>query len=197
MNKQEFLEQLKNGLNGLPENEIEERLYFYSEMIDDYMEEGLTEEETISRIGSIDEVISQIISEVPLSNLVKERVKPKRALRVWEIIFLILGSPLWLSLLITAFAIFISLYVVLWSVIISLWAVNLSLAVSSLACLAAVFVFVIVGNPLAAIAMFGASVVLAGISIFFFFGCKLATKGCILLTKKILQGIKYLFIKGV
>ena len=39
MTKQEFLAELRRGLSGLPQNDIEERLNFYSEMIDDRMEE--------------------------------------------------------------------------------------------------------------------------------------------------------------
>ena len=35
MNKQEFISQLQAGLSGLPECETEERLSFYSEMIED------------------------------------------------------------------------------------------------------------------------------------------------------------------
>ena len=35
MNKQEFLTQLRQGLSGLPQDDIEKRLTFYSEMIDD------------------------------------------------------------------------------------------------------------------------------------------------------------------
>ena len=45
MRKQEFLAQLRKALSGLPQDEIEERLTFYGEMIDDRMEEGLSEEE--------------------------------------------------------------------------------------------------------------------------------------------------------
>ena len=43
MNKQEFIALLRKGLSGLPQKELEERLTFYSEMIDDRIEEGLTE----------------------------------------------------------------------------------------------------------------------------------------------------------
>lgn len=37
MRKWEFLSTLKNRLSGLPKQEVEERLNFYSEMIDDRM----------------------------------------------------------------------------------------------------------------------------------------------------------------
>ena len=38
MHKQEFLAQLRKGLSGMPQDDIEERLVFYSEMVDDRME---------------------------------------------------------------------------------------------------------------------------------------------------------------
>ena len=197
MSKFEFLEKLKKGLTGLPESEIEERLNFYSEMIDDRIEEGLTEEEAVAQVGSIDEIISQVLSETPLSNLVKEKVKPKRALLGWEIALLIIGAPLWLSLLLAVFSIIFAIYITIWSVIVSLWAVGVSLAASSLGVIFTGGVLAVTGNPAVGLALVGASFTLAGLSIFWFLGCKLATQGCVILTKKILQGIKYLFIKGV
>ena len=45
MKKQTFLDMLKKRLSGLPKQEIAERLTFYNEMIDDRMEEGMSEEE--------------------------------------------------------------------------------------------------------------------------------------------------------
>ncbi len=51
MSKQEFLAQLKDGLSGLPQSDIEERVAFYEEMIDDRIEEGLSEEQAVSEIG--------------------------------------------------------------------------------------------------------------------------------------------------
>ena len=77
MNKQEFLAELRKRLSGLPQADIEERIVFYSEMIDDRTEEGSTEEEAVSAIGFVDDVVSQIFSETPLTKLVKEKVKPE------------------------------------------------------------------------------------------------------------------------
>ena len=44
MSKQEFLAALEEGLSGLPREDVDERLGFYSEMIDDRMEDGLPED---------------------------------------------------------------------------------------------------------------------------------------------------------
>ncbi|MBR6332595.1 MAG: DUF1700 domain-containing protein [Dehalococcoidales bacterium] len=194
MSKQEFLAQLRDGLTGLPQSDIEERLAFYEEMIDDRIEEGLSEEQAVSEIGSVEQVIAQIVEETPFTRIVKERVRPKRKLQTWEIILLILGSPVWVALLIAAFAVMFSVYIVIWAVILSLWAVALSLLISAFACIVAIFFVPPSGSGAAVLVMISVSLVLAGLSIIMFFGCKAATKGAVILTKKIALGIKNMFI---
>ena len=50
-------------------------------MIDDRIEDGLSEEEAVGEIGPVDSVVSQIIADTPLPKLVKERVRSNRSLR--------------------------------------------------------------------------------------------------------------------
>ena len=195
MNKQDFIASLRASLSGLPKQDVEDRLNFYSEMIDDRIEEGLTEQEAVLAIGSVTTVSSQIIADIPLSKIAKEKIKPKRGLRAWEILLLALGSPIWLSLLIAAFAVLFSLYVSIWSVIVSLWAVFASLVACAAGVIIAGIVFIVVGHALTGVCMIGAALVCAGLSIFSFFGCKAATKGLLWLTKKLALGIKKCFVK--
>ena len=63
MNKQEFLTELEKGLAKLSPEEIQEHLYFYSEMIDDRMEDNIPEEEAILLIGDVNDIINQILSK--------------------------------------------------------------------------------------------------------------------------------------
>ena len=195
MSKQEFLIQLRKALSGLPKEDIEERVTFYSEMIDDRIEEGLSEEDAVLKAGTVDEIVAQIIEDIPLTKIAKERIKPKRRLKAWEIVFLVLGSPIWLSLLISAVAAVFAIYASIWSVIISLWAVFGSLTGCSLAGIVSGTVFAFNGNALIGVAMIGLGTACAGLSIFMFYGCKAATKGILLLTKKSALSIKNLFIK--
>ena len=195
MTKQEFLCELKKTLSGLPKQDVEERLNFYSEMIDDRTEEGQTEEEAISDIGSVDEISAQIIADIPFTKIATERVKPKKQLKMWEIVLLVLGSPIWLSLAIAAFAVILSLYMVLWSLIVSVWAIFVSLTACAIGGVIAGILLAIGGDGLTAIAIVGVSFVCAGLAIFLFFGCKATTKGIIHLTQKIALGIKKCFIK--
>ena len=195
MNKQEFLEQLRSRLSGVPAGDVDERLDFYSEMIDDSIEEGLSEEEAVSQVGTVNDVARQIIGEIPLSKIVKENVKPKRRLRAWEIVLLVLGSPVWVSLLIAAVSVVLSLYISLWAVIISFWAVFLALAVSAVYSVISGVVCLVMGYGFVGLAMFGAALCCAGLAIFAFFGCKAASKGTVKLTKFIALKIKSLFIR--
>ena len=195
MSKEEFLAQLHRGLSGLPREDIEERLAFYSEMIDDRMEEGFTEEEAVVAVGSAQEIAAQVVAEIPFAKIAKERIKSRRQLRVGEIVLLALGSPIWLSLGIATVAVILSLYVSLWSVIVSLWAVFVSFAACSVGGIAAGVIFAIGDNGLAGIAMIGAGIVCTGLSVFMFYGCKAATKGTLVLTKKMAIWIKNCFIK--
>ena len=123
MNKQKFLNSLQKRLSHLPRKEAEERLTFYSEMIDDRMEEGLSEEDAVAAVGTVDEIASQG-SEESLGARAREKASPK-APRAAEIALLVLGSPIWLSLLIAVFAVALSLYIVLWALTLSLWALEL------------------------------------------------------------------------
>ena len=63
MNKQEFLEKLERGIADLPREDAAERLTFYSEMIDDRMEEGLSEEDAVAGIGSPGAIALLILAE--------------------------------------------------------------------------------------------------------------------------------------
>ncbi len=195
MSKQEFLVQLRKGLSGLPKEDVEERLAFYCEMIDDRMEEGITEEEAVAAVGSAQEIVAQVVAEIPFAKIAKERIKSKRRLRVGEIVLLALGSPIWLSLGIAVFAVILSLYISLWAVIISLWAVFASFAACSIGGVAACVVFAVSGKGASGVAILAAGLVCAGLSVFSFYGCKATTKGMLILTKKMAVWVKNCFIK--
>lgn len=195
MTKQEFLMELRTGLSDLPQKDIEERLTFYSEMIEDRIEDGLSEEQAVLAVGTAKEIIAQTVAEIPLAKIAKERIKSNRRFKAWEIVLLALGSPIWLSLGIALVAVILSVYVSLWSVIISLWAAFVSLVASSFGGVMAGILFSIKDNLLTGIAVCGASIVCLGFSIFMFYGCKAASKGILILTKKIAILIKNHFIK--
>ena len=195
MNKCDFLLILQQRLAGLPSEEMEERLRFYGEMIDDRIEEGVTEEEAVAALGSTDEVAQQILADIPLVKVIKESVRSKRRLTALEIILLILGFPVWLPLLLSAVAVVFSVYAALWAVIISLWAVFVSLVGCAVGGLIGGIVILATARPLVGMALVAVGLVCVGLSILSFFGCRAATQGAIWFGKKMALWIKGCFVR--
>lgn len=195
MTKKDFLFSLELGLKGLPKPDLEERLNFYSEMIDDAIEDGLSEEQAVDKIGSVDQVILAITKDYPLTKLVKNKIKPKRKLTPLELTLIIVGSPIWASLLISFFAVTFSVYVSLWAVIISLWAVVIFLCAVGIVGVFAGTIFIFSGQKSVGIACIGESFICLGLFIFAIFGIKLFSKMIIKLTKKTVLLIKKRLIK--
>lgn len=195
MTKTEWLSALRNRLAGLPEDDIARSLSFYEEMIDDRIEDGSGEEDALAAIGSPEKIAEQILSEISLPKLVKKRIKPSRALRAWEIVLLAVGSPLWLSLAVAAFAVLLSVYIVLWTIVLTVWALTVSFAAVFLGSIAGLVLLCIQGRVGEGLFLLGAGFVFGGLAVLLYLGSLGLTKGVGWLSKKILLGIKSCFIR--
>lgn len=193
MNKQQFITELQKQLCGLPLSDINQTLQYYSEMIDDRIEDGLSEQEAVASIGDPQKIAKEILMDIPLPKLVKQKIKSSRRMSALELVLLILGSPIWLSLIIAAIAVVLSVYVVLWSVIISLYAVSFSLAACGIAGVFAFVVFGVTGNMISGVFVVGCALVCSGTAILIFMASNLITKGLLWLSRKIWCGIKSCF----
>ena len=179
MTKLEFTTDLFQALQCLPDDDLAEQVNYYSEMIDDLIEDGLTEEDAVAQLGPVDTIVAQILSDVPMSKLLKR----KRRLSGTEIALLALGAPLWLPLLIAAFSVVLSVYVSLWVIIISLWSGFVALAACGLGGIFGGIYFAFTGYGLTGLAVIGLALASTGLSVFAFYGCRLLTKTFLHLTK--------------
>lgn len=111
MNKSEFITSLNDLLFPISNNERKKFIAYYEEMIEDYKENGLTEEESIAKIGSPEAIADNILGE-------QDTVSIKLPLRnkMLIIALLILGFPLWGSILLSVVLFILSLYIVIWCV---------------------------------------------------------------------------------
>ena len=193
MKRIEFLNQLKAQLWALPEADIQCSLDYYSEMIDDRMEDGLSEEEAVAAIGDLDEIVKQILNETPRppATVKKEQKQQKQGLETWMIVLLVLGSPVWIPLVASAAGTVISVYVSLWTVVISLYAVFIALAIASVGCV--VSSFFMIGRFAEVLVAWGAALLCAGLTIGVFMLSNLAAKGLVALTKLCWEGCKHIF----
>jgi len=195
MNKQQFETALRAALQGMPQEDIDRFTEYYLEMIDDRMEDGATEQEAVAALGSIEELVSKILAETPLPTLVKNKLKPHHTMRAWEIVLLVLGFPVWGSLLIALISVLFSLYVVLWSLVIAVVAVFAAVAASSLGVLVLGVATIGLGDAALGAFYLGVALILAALSIFLFFAMKGAAKGTLVGTKRLALYVKSCFLR--
>jgi uncharacterized membrane protein len=188
--KYEFLAELERQLDGLAPEDIKASLDYYAEMIDDRVDDGMTEEKAIDSIGTPTEAAARMLEDMPVSKLVRARVKSKKSLGALGITLIIIGSPIWASLAIAALAIIISVAAVAFAAWVSIWSVFVALAGVAVGCTLG-FPFVIINNGAGlGIAALGVGLFAGGLAIFTFIGC-------VALSKRLGRGIVKLlaFIK--
>ncbi len=116
MTKAEYLERLRACLGQMPPEEREKQLAYYEELLDDMLEDGLSEAEAASQLGAPETVASELMAEMPMAALVKSRVQAGGKPSALTVVLLVLGAPLWLPLLLAVFAVLLSLLITLWAV---------------------------------------------------------------------------------
>ena len=203
MNKQEFLTELKQHLKGIAPEDISGSLEYYSEMIDDAVEDGMTEEEAVASLGDIEEIVKQLRTREKSTKTSAPPPEPEVSVmpetesshssdtnRTVIIILLIVCIPLIIGLVSGAAGIYIGM----WGTVIGLYAAAVGIGISGAA--------MIISSPIIQSAMpeilvqAGIGLVLLSLSAPFFMICNLLSKGLVELLKLIIKLIQN-FFKGV
>ena len=193
MNKKEFFALFRQELAGLPKDDLENRVSFYEEMINDRMADGKTEEEAIKDLGSVESIVNQIAEETSLMKLVKEKVKPNRKIKGWEIALIICGFPLWFPLLLTGLILLFIAYLLTWVFTIVAYAVEASFGAGTITGLVGFFAYTLAGQT--GLVPLGMAIGCLGAAILFAFACYYITKGNIKLSKNLFIWIKKGFMR--
>lgn len=195
MKKFEFLFLLEKELRGLPEEDIRRTLDYYAEIIDDRVEDGADEESVVKDLGDVKDICDRIWSESSLPKVAKARLKRSRTFKAWEIVLIILGSPVWLPVLLAVGVVILAAYVVLWAVVISFYAIGASIGGVALGGIPLGIISIVNGGVGIGLCWFGAVMFCAGACIFALFGCNLFAKLAIFISKKPILWLKALIIE--
>ena len=179
MTKNEFLNILQKNLMNMSENERHHYTEYYSEIIDDSIEDGMSEQEAVASLGNIDGIMEQINTSGSVATSAKHRIS------VFGVIIFICASPIWLS--------FFGIYIAIWAVLAALYAADFAMAISGLAGMAA-FLFIL-SNPASAFAVLGYSIFSVGLSIIACIGLNRLDFYFIRFTKWIFRSLKNFLTK--
>jgi len=112
MNKAEFLNELALCLQRMNDSEKNKFIIYYDEMISDYVENGVTEEDAVTKIGAPKKIAEELLDAY---DSVKLNL-PSTGSRVLNSILTIIGFPLWGSVLLAFILMVFSIYVLIWCV---------------------------------------------------------------------------------
>lgn len=183
MNRTEFINELNEKLVTLSSNDREEAISYYSEIIDDAVEEGKSEKKAIKELGDINDIIKRIIESQETNKSSHNDIFTKRLL-------FILASPFIFS----GIALLISMFLVAYSVILSLYCIVFSTGLITIAYLINFFL-VVFTFPAFGIFSIGLSVLSFGMTILIVLGTNKLLYHLNDLSKKSWQGLK-IWLRG-
>ena len=196
MSRDAFIGELRHRMAGLPQQTVERTVEYYGELIADSVEDGLTEEEAVARLGSLDEIVASVVKDTPLTQIVQTRVqeRKKKGSSGWVIALLILGAPVWLPVLIAVLAVLFALFIALWAVVIALWAVVAAVILTGFVALVAGVVELCRLHLAQGLVLLGGGLMCLGLCALLFLLMKLLTVGTVKLCRWLWVGIKSLFV---
>lgn len=180
MNKNEFLSRLSELLAPLDQMERVRMVQYYREIIEDRVEDGLTEEQAVEELEELEEIAARILDEMGYTQAqeVIYQPAPEKKRSGFSTVLLILGFPVWFPLLLAGGVIVLSIYVVVWALVISLFAVVVSLGFAGIAGM--IGLFLNVGSHLmSGIFILGAGLFCAGLGVALFFPVCAAAKAMV------------------
>lgn len=177
MTREEFLTEFTISLKKNNIQDIRKTVKYFEEIIDDKIENGMSEEEAVNSLGSIDEIILNL----------EEETSPKKGASLSNKILLILGFPIWGTIVACFFVIALLAYIVIGTVLLCLWVIYAGVCAYSLYSLVLFFINVI-QTPESAILSLSAFLMLSG-------GAIMLIKPLLVLTKLIFRTSLLLFDK--
>ena len=181
MTRADFISSLSARLSSIPEQERKKAVEWYSELIFDRMEEGMSEEDAVSGIGNTDEIAEEIISQyrqtavaVPTAGddtgssgaAEKAKSSPDRGVNTALMIFAVVAlSPIWLPLAATALSLALAALVLVWCLVITAGALLLSAAAVGVVGLVYGFWALFVINPAYGLLVLGTALIAAGLTL--------------------------------
>ncbi len=166
VNKLEFINALGERLSLLPREEVSGILDYYVESIDDRVEDGMDEEAAIASLGPLDDLAAKILAEQealapPAApeppkfdwEVTPEETPPpppepepkKRRMSPGIIVLLVLGSPVWLTLLLGLGCAAFGLWIAAWAVVGSLFIAAAAMAFAGV--IGGIFSFFVPASP--------------------------------------------------
>lgn len=166
MNKDQYLDCLKNGLRNIPTEEVNNIMEYYKEYFEDA---GIENEQTvIAELGRPELLASKISADYVIKDFennesIKNVTQVKKGLSgIWIVILAICAFPIWLPLGIAVAAIIFSLVIAIFAVVFGFVVAAISIIASGIFCIVGGVIVMFVHMP-TGVATFGSGCLAIGV----------------------------------
>lgn len=192
MNKAEFLNELSFCLQNMDDSEKNKFIIYYDEMISDYIENGMSEEDAVNKIGVPKKIAKELLDDY---GSVKLNI-PSTGSRGLNFIITVIGFPLWGSVLLSFILMVFSIYVIIWCAPVATGAVSIGFLATSIIGIVG-SPFVMIKNVPVGIMQLGTGIASIGISLLLGFATIDLSKKILIITKNLNIKLVGLFKKKV
>lgn len=112
MTKSLFLKKLKSHISSLSIIDQNQYIDYYDEMIEDYIEDGVPEIDAVSKVGDPLDIARNIIEQVGSEPITVKTMSVPLKILIGTL--LVVGFPLWGSILLAAVLLILSVYIIIW-----------------------------------------------------------------------------------
>lgn len=174
MNKREYLDRLTELLACLPPDQRIESVSFYAEMIDDRVEEGMTEEEAVAALDAPGVAAEAILDDLPAVPRAVAKTRRKSRVLLWAIV--IIGWPVLLPIAVSFVLAAVLIYLAIWLCAVCVWVVAIGLLIGLPLGIVCAFWGVAAGNVPFAVVEFGAALLCGALGALCLRGAFVATR---------------------
>jgi uncharacterized membrane protein len=192
MNKAEFLNELSFCLQNMDDSEKNKFIIYYDEMISDYIENGMSEEDAVNKIGVPKKIAKELLDDY---GSVKLNI-PSTGSRGLNFIITVIGFPLWGSVLLSFILMVFSIYVIIWCAPVATGAASIGFLATSIIGIVG-SPFVMIKNVPIGIMQLGTGIASIGISLLLGFATIDLSKKILIITKNLNIKLVGLFKKKV
>lgn len=167
MTKREFFDALTARMKSLPKEEQNRVIRYYNEVLEDYMEDGMSEEEAVAQLEDVDVIAKRILLDYAVETHSKPPVEAKPAYNAVKyekqnkaliLVLALITIPIWGSVL-------ISLLSAVFSIAVSLFCIPVSLGASAIGCIIMTPVLIFTGQVGKGFLVFGAALICTALTL--------------------------------
>lgn len=165
MKKRQFLDRLSAALSALPEEERNRTIRYYNELLEDAMEDGLSEEEAVAQLEAPEVIAQQVLQDSGIDPMEYTPNYEKKRHKWWILLLAVLTFPIWGGIAVGILGGLVGILCGLFSGIIGLLAIPIGVAGGAVGGIGMSIILFCTGNAAKGLLLLGGGLICTALTI--------------------------------